>query len=270
MYAVQLQVHTKNDTLQMCHTDCLIQDAGPLVDLLRTVWNWMTAHPSEVVTMVIGNYERLAPAKFTQPMVDSGLMDLVYLPPSSPMELDDWPTLEAMIAANTRFVVMLDYEADKSTPWLMDQFEMMWETPFSPTDSSFPCTPHRPADQPWASRQKRLFMANHNLNIGAIVRDQSLLVPDTLHIDETNNITGPGSAGVAVQNCIAAWGRPPNFILADFVTKGSIPYSVMQVAAQANNVTYRGPQLNVAPGVFDRSVMTGSLTCAMLVLLWTL
>ena len=129
----------------------------------------MTAHPFEVVTMVIDNYDSLAPTNFTQPMIDSGLMDLVYQPPSHSMELEDWPTLGAMIDANTTLVVMLDYGADESVPWLMDHFVMMWETPFSPTDTSFPCTPNRPPNRPCTDRQKRLYMANHNLNIGVIV-----------------------------------------------------------------------------------------------------
>ena len=122
----------------MCHTSCLILDAGPLVDDLRKVRKWMTAHPSEVVTMVIGNFDSLAPTNFTQPMIDSELMDLVYQPSSQSMELEDWPTLGAMIDINTRLVVMLDYGADDSVPWLMHRFEVMWETPFSPTDNSFP------------------------------------------------------------------------------------------------------------------------------------
>ena len=201
-------------------------------------------------------------------MIDSELMDLVYQPPSQSMELEDWPTLGAMIDVNTRLVLMLDYGADDSVPWLMHQFEVMWETPFSPTDNSFPCTPHRPPDRPWTDRQKRLYMANHNLNVGVIVRDVNLLVPDTHHIDQTNNLTGPGSVGTAVEDCVVEWGRPPNIVLVDFAEKGQVDYSVMKVVAQANDVPWRAPLLSVAPRSSCAWTMIAAALSASLVTLW--
>ena len=65
----------------------------PLLLHLRKVRHWMMAHSSEVVTMVIGNADSQPPINFTQPMIDSGMMELVYRPPSRSLELDDWPTL---------------------------------------------------------------------------------------------------------------------------------------------------------------------------------
>lgn len=162
---------------------------------------------------------------------------------------------------------MLDYGANNSIPWLRDQFEMMWETPFSPTDSNFPCTPYRPPNRPWTDRQKRLFMANHNLNVGVIVRDINLLVPDIQRIDQTNNRTGPGSVGVAVEDCIMAWGRPPNVVLVDFAEEGDVEYSIMQVVAQANGVAWHGQQLNFATGSPQGWSAIESLLGATLVLL---
>ena len=153
-------------------------------------------------------------------MIDSELMDLVYRPPSQSIGLEDLPTLGAMMDDNTRLEVMLDYGAENSVPWLMHQFEMMWKAPFSAIDNSFPCTRHRPPNRPWTHRQKWLYMANHNLKRWReIVRDINLLVPNTYHIDQTNNLTRPGSVITAVEYCVVEWERPPNVVLVDFAEK---------------------------------------------------
>lgn len=189
--------------------------------------------------MVMGNYDVVNPLNYTAPVINSGLINFVYTPPTSPMPLDSWPTLAEMIFRNERAIVMLDYEANQTAiPWLLDEFSMMWETPFSPTDRDFPCTAQRPPDRPRESREDRMYMANHNLNIDVTLADISLDVPATPLLNETNAVSGYGSAGAAVGNCTEMWNRPPTFLLVDYYNIGNFNGSVFQVAADANNVTY--------------------------------
>lgn len=137
---------------------------------------------------------------------------------------------------------MLDYEANQpEIPWLLDEFGQMFETPFSPTDRSFPCTAGRPpADRPGAlPRENRMYMANHNLNVDVSLAGISLLVPNTLILNETNAATEIyGSLKTNSLNCTSMWNRPPNFLLVDYYNVGNFDGSVFQVAADANHVTY--------------------------------
>ena len=59
-------------------------------------------------------------------------------------------------------------------------------------------------------------------------------------------MTGHGSAGAAITDCTKEWKRSPNVVLVDYVEEGNIPYSVMQLVAQANKVVWHEPQLSFA------------------------
>lgn len=236
---LQFQVHDQNGTLQLCHSSCDLLNAGTLQAYLTTVFEWMQRNPYDVITILMGNYDVLDAQRFVEPVQNSGLLKYAYTPPKSPMALDDWPTLGEMILRQQRVVFMLDYEANQAeVPWLMDEFAQMWETPFSPTERSFPCTVQRPPDQPDDVSRDRMYMANHNLNLEVAIAGISLLIPATNVINETNAVEGYGSAGLQIDDCTSDWDRPPNFLLVDYYNQGNFNGSVFAVAAAANNVSY--------------------------------
>lgn len=155
------------------------------------------------------------------------------------MRSQDWPTLEEMILTSQRVVIFMDYNANQSqVPYILDEFSQMWETPFSPTNRSFPCTPERPPELSDEDAKNRLYLANHNLNTEIPLGGSSILVPTTTLLNETNAVSGYGSLGLAANNCRSDWGKPPNFLLVDYYEMGNFPGSVFQVAAEMNNVTY--------------------------------
>lgn len=236
---VQFQTHLENNTLYLCHSSCEILNVGTLEDYLRTVTRWLRANPYDIVTILMGNSDVLDPHNYTAPVINSGLIDFVYTAPTRPMPLDSWPTLSEMIFANSRAVVMLDYEANQEEiPWLLDEFSQMWETPFSPTDRNFPCTAQRPPDRPRENREDRMYMMNQNLNLDVSLVGVSIDIPASNLLNETNAVEGFGSAGWSVLNCTREWNRPPTFLLVDFYNIGNFNGSVFQVAADANGVTY--------------------------------
>ncbi|EKV17759.1 Acyl-CoA N-acyltransferase [Penicillium digitatum] len=238
---LQLQAHYVNGTIYLCHTTCQLLNVGTLEAYLTDVNRWMRRNPYDVVTFVIGNFDYVSPENFTTPIYNSGLKDLIYTPTKVPMALNDWPTLSEMILKQKRAVFFLDYQANQTTyPWLMDEFSQMWETPFSPTDPTFPCTQQRPPGLSVAAAKDRMYMANHNLNLQLNLGALSLLIPNTAQIDEINAVNGSGSLGAMAQNCTATWGRPPNMLLVDYYNYGNFNGSVFEVAAEMNNVTYNG------------------------------
>ena len=238
---LQFQVHKPNASspLLLCHTSCDLLNAGLLVDYLTEVREWLDQNPYDVLTILMGNYGYYGAGNFSDPVVNSGIERYLYVPPTIPMGLDQWPTLGEMIITQKRVVMMLDYDTNMTAmPWLLDEFSFMWETPFSPTERDFPCDVQRPPNQDRNISADRLYMANHNLNVAFSFMGLSLDIPAFTLLNETNAVTGFGSAGLASQNCTATWNRPPNFLLVDFYNLGSFNGSVFQVAADANGVSY--------------------------------
>lgn len=187
----------------------------------------------------MGNDNRVPPTTYIKPFQNSGMMKYLYTPPNRTMTLEDWPTLSQMILLNKRVVVMLDYLANQTeVPWLLDEFNYQWQTPFSPTNPTFPCTEQRPPNQPEDVSRNKMYMANHNLNINVPLLGVNILIPAYTLLDQVNADHGNWSLGQSVNGCTAMWGRPPNWLLVDYYNFGNFNGSVFQVAATANNVSY--------------------------------
>lgn len=226
--------------IRLCHTSCDLLDVGTLESYLVRVRNWLDDNPYEVLAIIMGNNpgqnERISPSDYATVFQNAGMTKYVWTPDASSLSLDEWPTLSEMILLQKRVVVMLDYGADQSNvPWLLSEFDYMWETPFSPTDPAFPCTQDRPPNQAEDVSRKRMYMANHNLNVQLT---PTILIPAYGFIDQVNADSGNSSLGLATINCEAMWGRPPNWLLVDYYNFGNFNGSVFSVAAAANNVPY--------------------------------
>lgn len=242
---LQGQMHWPvNDTVpHFCHTSCDILDAGRITDWLGKVKDWVASNRFDVVTILLENGNYSDPSLYAPYINQTGILDYVYTPPYQPMNVSTWPTLAEMIIYNKRVVIFLDYMANQTAyPWWIDEFSNMWETPFDPTDQTFPCTIQRPDGLSVADGKNRLYLANHNLNAELSLLGTSLLVPDVSQLNQTNNVTGYGSLGLAANTCITTYDRPPNVLNVDYYNFGGSYDSgtVFQVAAAMNNVTYRG------------------------------
>ena len=142
----------------------------------------------------------------------------------------------------------MDYNADQNkVPYLLDEFSQLWETPFSPTNITFPCTIERPPGLSMNAGEQRMYMANHNLNTDIKLGSIDILVPSVIELSTVNGLSGFGSLGLASNHCTDTWGRPPNFLLVDYYNVGN--GSVFEVAAAANNVTYKGHCCGSASGL---------------------
>ena len=236
---LQGQTHKVNDTMYYCHTSCDLLNAGTVESYFASITTWVRQHPYDVVTILIGNSDLVAVGNYTGALEASGLGSYAYTPPKIPMAIHDWPTLSQLILSGKRVIIFMDYNANQTiVPKIIDEFSNMWETPFSPTNRSFPCTVQRPPGLSGDDARERMYMANHNLNTEIAIAGTSFLVPTTALLNQTNALNGTGSLGLMANHCVASWGRPPNFLLVDYYNEGSFPGSVFEVAAEMNNVTY--------------------------------
>lgn len=181
---------------------CDLLNAGTAEEFFTTVTSWIKTHPYDVVTLLIVNSDYINVKNYTAPILDSGLANYAYVPPQIPMNISSWPTLSSMILTGKRAVIFMDYNANQTkVPYVLDEFSQMWETAFSPTNRSFPCTQQRPPGLSQQDAEGRTYLANHNLNTEISLAGISLLVPTSALINETNALNGTGSLGLMANNC---------------------------------------------------------------------
>ncbi|KAI1104732.1 PLC-like phosphodiesterase [Jackrogersella minutella] len=266
----QIQWPTGGNEPHFCHTSCDVLDAGPITDWLGQVKTWVASHPYDVVTILLGNGNYSIPSLYVPYIEQTGILRYIYTPPVVPMALDDWPTLSEMVLRGQRVVMFMDYMANQTEyPWLLDEFSQLWETPFDPTNQSFPCTVQRPPNLAEQDAKNRLYMINHNLNIELSLLGTDMLVPARTELNVTNNVTGTGSLGLSANNCRSDWGRAPNFLNVDYYNMGGFAGSVFEVAAQMNNVTYNRQCCGMATSGAERLFGSGFVyPSVMMALFW--
>ncbi|TDL29179.1 PLC-like phosphodiesterase [Rickenella mellea] len=214
---LQAQSHMNNGVLHFCHTNCILFDGGTVLDYLKTVKSWLDAHPTEVLTLLFTNPEGVSIPGVWAPAFDlSGVAAMAYIPPNMPMKQSDWPTLGELLGNGTRVVVFMDAGADGadgSVPFILPEFQMIWETPYGFTDATFPCSVNRTSGP--LDTTDHMYMINHSLNVDIIF---SLTVSDPIEASVTNSVD---SILANAYGCTQfANGRAPNFILLDWVDVG--------------------------------------------------
>ena len=163
--------------------------------------DWLRKNPFEVISILIGNGDFVDVEKFVEPLENSGIAGMAYTPsPNTGLQFNQWPTLGDLILKGKRVIIYMDYKANQTqVPYILDEFRYMWETPFSPTDANFPCTVDRPPGM--TNDGGMLYMANHNLNTNLSVFGQTILIPDKVNLDRTNQASGYGSLGLSAEQC---------------------------------------------------------------------
>lgn len=180
-----------------------------------------------VVTIILVNSDDAAASDLHAEFQTASITSYAYTPPSAASPPQVWPTLENLIANNTRlitFVASLSSSTNTVAPYLLDEFTFVSENPFEVTDfSGFSCDPDRPSSVKGAPKtavkQGLLPMINHFKDIEQAF---SITIPDVGNIITTNGQSNSvGSLGTTASLCKSAYGKAPTFILVDFFDKGS-------------------------------------------------
>jgi len=232
---LQVQAHKNGKDVHLCHTSCVLYDGGKVVNYLRKVKRFLDRHPNEVLTIIIANPENLSASLWKPVFENSGIADMAYIPPQVPMTREDWPTLKEMLDSGKRVVIFIDKGAEekseeKSVPYLLSQFTMMWEDEYDPTNSAFPCKVDRTSGPLLPSQQ--LNLANQNLNIDLMPIGRGIRFPDRLNTPRTNSVH---SIKAHASHCAPLVNdRYPNFVLVDFVNVGQ----AVRAVAELNGIHY--------------------------------
>ncbi|KAG0032646.1 hypothetical protein BGZ81_010371 [Podila clonocystis] len=222
--AYKLPSGATND-IELCHTSCSVLDAGPLSKVLGQMKTFMDANPNEVLTILWENSENLTPAQYQTVYTAAGLADYLYTQPEGSTT---WPTLATMISTKKRLVNFIDSGADASVPWLMNEYDFVFETPYAiQKGAEYPCTVDRPKDQ-----RKQLYVLNHFISAPINVGGQRADLPQQDAAAQTN---GPDLVS-HINNCQTVFSQNPTYVAVDFYQQGSL----LQLVAQLNGVTYTG------------------------------
>jgi len=228
---LQAQAHMNGKNVHFCHTSCALYDGGKVVDYFGKVKRFLDRYPNEVLTIIIANPEKLSASVWKPVFESSGLANMAYIPPQTPMTREDWPTLKEMLDSGRRVVVFIDKGAEEHPiPYLLPQFTMMWEDEYDPTDIAFPCKVDRTSGPLLPSQQLNLM--NQNLNIDLMPIGRGIRIPDRLNTPRTNSVY---SITTHARHCAPLVNdRNPNFVLVDFVNVGQ----AVRAVAHLNGIQY--------------------------------
>ena len=189
---------------------------------------WMDSNPHDVVTLLLVNSDDFTASEIHQQFVTANLSTYGYVPPQNTAPMQTWPTLQSLIANNTRLVTFIA-DIDPSTtaaanaPYLLNEFTFVFENPFDVTSATnFSCTANRPAqfdgNTAAAVSSGRLSLVNHFLDLQEAF---GIELPDIANAKLTNANSGAvGNLGASASQCAQTFGKQPNFLLVDFFDQG--------------------------------------------------
>jgi hypothetical protein len=207
-----------------------IMGTSPLVDELTKIYAFLDTHPNEIVTVI---FESNVSANDIESCVNSaGLTQYLYTHTlGSP-----WPTLQTMINANTRLVIMSDVDdANPGQEWYHYMWEIAVETHYSANDiADFNCDYNR------GDSTNDLFIFNHFITSSAFGTG----MPTEALIANSN----PYFINRALQ-CQQEKAKFPNFVTVDFYELGDCK----TVVDQLNGLTPLS--LTIQPSLSDNVVL---------------
>ncbi|KAF9975632.1 hypothetical protein BGZ73_000646 [Actinomortierella ambigua] len=212
--------------IQLCHGNCQLLNGGPLSKTLGLFKTFMDANPNEVITILWENAGKLPPSQFQTVYQAAGLADYLHTQEAGNT---NWPTLGEMISSGKRLVNFLDDGYSAGTPWLMNEYSFMFETPWHiPKGTPYQCT----IDRPKGGSQQSMYVLNHFISGQISNGGQSIDIPQKGAAAQTNGAELVNH----VNDCVATFNQNPTFLAVDFYDQGNL----LQTVAQVNGVTYTG------------------------------
>lgn len=194
----------------------------------------MDENPNEVVTVLLVNSDDASASDLAGEYEAAGLDSYSYVPSSASASSTTWPTLQSLIASNTRlvnFVASLD-GGNAAAPYLLDEFTYVFENSYENSQlSDFSCTPDRPSGLSSSATGGRMALMNHFLYLNQAFGIQSPNIGNLTTTNAPGNETG--MLGLQLGKCTQEYGTQPTFVMVDFFNVGP----AIEAVDAANGVT---------------------------------
>jgi len=196
---MMLDVQDDADETVLCHGPCTLGRLNHL-ELLLEIAAFLDSHPDEVLTIIY--QDDIAVERIVVDLEDSGLAAKAYTHvPGEP-----WPTLAAMIDADTRLLVTAESGAPPPA-YYHHVWDLTWDTPYSfHSADEFNCSLNR------GTIDNDLFLVNHW--VSSVIDTPSQADAKIVNVFEV--LYGRAS------QCQKETGQLPNFLAVDFYDRGDL------------------------------------------------
>ncbi len=219
--ALMPDTHLYKNDIMLCHENCTgaigAQHVGSnyqsFSTFLTTVRDWLNAHPSEIITIIIEEKSDDM-ARMAQSIERvSGLTNLILKPSDyDPLQHNGyWPTLRELKNMGKRLIIFTSRRGGKFAQYSYFQWKYMMESNYSTRDKNKICASERGESKSRAQFARRLLLINL---FGAVASDEITASRNNSYDNLRALVNTCKSKGLG-------GGKNPNFIALDRVDKGN-------------------------------------------------
>eukprot|EP01018_Ginkgo_biloba_P016425 Gb_29506 [translate_table: standard] len=185
---LMLDMYDFNNDVWLCHSfggTCYNFTAfEPVINTLKEIEAFMTANPSEIITIFIEDYVK-APKGLTKVFSAAGLSKYWFPVSRMPKNGGDWPTVADMVSTNQRLVVFTSKSSKETSEGIAYQWRYTVENQYGDGGMTPGVCKNRSESTILSTKSRSLFLENFfptNPNLGNACKDNSEELSDMLSV----------------------------------------------------------------------------------------
>ncbi|KAH8494659.1 hypothetical protein H0E87_021160 [Populus deltoides] len=162
--ALMLDTYDFRGDVWLCHSfkgKCYDFTAfGPAIDTLKEIEAFLSANPTEIVTLILEDYVQ-APNGLTTVFADAGLMKYWFPVSKMPKNGQDWPLVSDMVQNNQRLLVFTSIQSKEASEGIAYQWNYMVENQYGDDGMKAGSCPNRKESPPLDDKSRSLVLVNY-------------------------------------------------------------------------------------------------------------
>lgn len=185
---LMLDMYDFENDVWLCHSfggNCYNFTAyEPAINALTEIETFLSAHPSEIVTIFIEDYVR-APNGLTKVFTAAGLKKYWFPVSRMPKNGENWPTIADMVAQNQRLIVFTSKPLKEASEGIAYQWKYVVENQYGNAGMKAGTCPNRAESPALNTTSRSLFLENYfpdNPNLPEACKDNSAQLSSMLSV----------------------------------------------------------------------------------------